>query len=100
VGDATVHITQSSTPHVGHPHPIDIGAVDHHLHHHAWRDHKGYTAFALWGQDHNRHQTYRTLAAITAQLLEGNVLGIYLPQENDFHPNDGSALDYLKHLQK
>lgn len=99
-GDATVHITQSSTPHVGNPHQIETRAGDRHLHHHAWREHNGYTAFDMWGHDQSKQDAYRALAAITAQLLEGNVLGIYLPDENDFYPNDGSAMDHLRHLQE
>jgi hypothetical protein len=100
VGDLTVHITQSSTPQVAHPHEIETKAGDRHLHHHAWREHKGYLAFDMWGHDHSKHDSYRVLAQITAELLDENVLGIFLPHENDFYPHDGSALDHLKHLQK
>lgn len=96
----TIHITQSSTPHAGHAHEVETRHADHHFHHNAWKEHRGYIAYDLWNKDHNRHDAYRVLAKLVTELLNDNSTGIYLPREDEFYPNDGSAEEHLKHLLK
>ncbi len=97
-GEDTIHITQSSSPHEGHPNEVEMRGSNHHVHPHAWQEHKGYIALDLWNRNRAKLEAYRVLSKLSAALLVENVVGIYLPRDNEFYANDGAALERLKHF--
>ena len=66
----------------------------------AWREHTAWAAFDLMNDDISKNEAYAALARWAAQLADSNCSGIYLPRENQFLPNDGTAKQGLQILIK
>jgi hypothetical protein len=65
----------------------------------AWAEHKAWTAvdYAKGGID--LELEYAVLAGLCAEILDGNCVGVYLPREQMFIPNDGSLLPELQRIE-
>jgi len=98
IGEDVIHITQSSQPHVGRPHEVQTEASDHQMQHGAWKEHKGYFVLELYSKNRPKKEAYGVMAKLAQALMDDNIVGVYLPRDNEFYPNDGSAASRLKHF--
>jgi hypothetical protein len=64
----------------------------------AWAQHTAWTAvdYAKGGTD--LELEYAVLARLCAEMLDGNCVGLYMPSEGMFIPNDGSVLPELHRI--
>jgi hypothetical protein len=64
----------------------------------AWAEHTAWTAvdYAKGGADLD--VGYAVLARLCAEMVDGNCVGVYIPRERMFIPNDGSALPELRRI--
>jgi len=64
----------------------------------AWAEHTAWTAvdYAKGGID--LELEYAVLAGLCTEMLDGNCVGVYLPRERMFIPNDGSLLPKLNRI--
>jgi len=64
----------------------------------AWAEHTAWTAvdYAKGGID--LELEYAVLTGLCAEMLDGNCVGIYVPRERRFIPNDGSLLPELRRI--
>jgi len=65
----------------------------------AWSVHRAWTAidYAIGGID--LELEYAVLAGLCAEMLDGNCVGVYVPRERMFIPNDGSLLPELHRIE-
>jgi hypothetical protein len=66
----------------------------------AWLQHTAWAALDLMNHDISRKEAYSALARWAVQLADSNCCGIYLPQESQLWPNDGTAAQGLQILIK
>jgi hypothetical protein len=64
----------------------------------AWRDHRAWIALDLWNPDIAKTDAYEVLARLAIPLLSGQCCGVFLPKEELFMPNDGTAQEGLQLL--
>jgi hypothetical protein len=64
----------------------------------AWAEHTAWTAidYAKGGVD--LELEYAVLAGLCAEMLDGNCVGVFVPRERRFIPNDGSLLPELHRI--
>jgi hypothetical protein len=64
----------------------------------AWAEHTAWTAvdYAKGGID--LELEYAVLAGLCAEMLDGNCVGVYVPRERAFIPNDGSVQPELHRI--
>jgi hypothetical protein len=61
----------------------------------AWAQHTAWEAIDYVKSGKNLDLEYAILARLCLQLADGNCVGVYLPRESIFVPNDGPMLPYL-----
>ena len=65
----------------------------------AWSEHTAWTAVDYVKDDTNRDRVeYAVLARLCTEMLDWNCVGVYLPRENRFIPNDGSLVPELHRI--
>ncbi len=99
LGEDSIHITQSSQPYEGRPHVMGSRSGEHAIRAN-WHEHKGFLLLELWNKVHTKQQAYAIVAKLAAALLNDNVVGVFLPRENEFYPNDGAAKDCLERFAR
>ena len=67
----------------------------------AWRQHTSWAAWDLMNKDVTKKEAYAVIARWVIELVHGNCVGVYLPKESLFFPNNGPAEDKLrKYIKK
>ena len=66
----------------------------------AWLQHSAWIALDYWNQDRPKTDAYETLSRLAWKLADSNCVGIYLPRDSVFMPNDGTAEEGLQLLVK
>ena len=66
----------------------------------AWRAHSAWAALDLGCDDLGKVEAYAGLARFALQLGDYNCTAVYLPRENVFLPNDGTAEEGLRLMVK
>jgi hypothetical protein len=65
---------------------------------HAWAKHTAWTAVDYVKGGVDLELEYAVLAAICAELVDANCLGLYIPREQSFIPNDGALVGELQRI--
>ena len=66
----------------------------------AWRDHRAWLALDFWNPGMAKTDAYEVLARLSIPLLSDQCCGVFLPKEEIFMPNDGTAQEGLQLLLK
>jgi hypothetical protein len=64
----------------------------------AWAEHTAWTAVDYLKGGRDLELEYAVLAAVCAEMLDANCLGLYIPREQSFIPNDGSLIGELRRI--
>jgi hypothetical protein len=64
----------------------------------AWAKHTAWTAVDYVKGGIDLELEYAVLAGLCAEMLDGNCVGVYVPRERSFIPNDGSLLPELHRI--
>jgi hypothetical protein len=64
----------------------------------AWAKHTAWTAVDYVKGGIDLELEYAVLAGLCAEMLDGNCVGVYVPRERGFIPNDGSLLPELHRI--
>ena len=97
VGAALLHIVQQQSPYLSlketelHRFLPDSGRRD------LWRAHQAWLAIDCHGV-RDVELAYAILAGLASELLDANIVGVYIPREQAFAPHDSSLYSSLKHL--
>jgi hypothetical protein len=62
----------------------------------AWAEHTAWTAVDYVKSGIDVELEYAVLAKLCAEMLDTNCVGLYMPREGSFIPNDGSLLEELR----
>jgi hypothetical protein len=64
----------------------------------AWRNHRAWVALDFWNLELPKIDAYEMLARLSLPLLSDQCCGVFLPKEEVFMPNDGTAQEGLQLL--
>jgi hypothetical protein len=66
----------------------------------AWKKHRAWVAVDFWNLELPKADAYEILSRLSLQLLSDRCCGVFLPKEEVFMPNDGTAKEGLQLLLK
>lgn len=94
-GGCVVEVTVGYGPFVANVEGV-AGKLPDEVQQRAWRAHGAWAALDLRCEDMKKVEAYAGLARFALQLGDHNCTAVYLPGENVFLPNDGSAEEALR----
>jgi hypothetical protein len=98
-GKYVIKLLSISLPYLGDPDEI-AEQLPRQEQRSAWRDHRAWFALDLWNPDIAKADAYEVLARLSIPLLNDQCCGVFLPKEEIFMPNDGTAQEGLQLLQE
>jgi hypothetical protein len=96
-GSHVIKVLSISQPYLGNPEEI-AEQLPQPEQKSAWKDHRAWVALDFWNLEPPRTDAYEMLSRLSLQLLSDRCCGVFLPKEEVFMPNDGSAEEGLKLL--
>lgn len=96
-GKHVVKLLSVSGPYLGDPDEI-AAQLPQPEQQSAWRCHRAWMALDYWNLQLPKSEAYEVLARLGLQLLDDRCCGIFLPKDEMFMPNDGTAREGLKLL--
>ena len=98
-GIYVVHLIHANQPYLGDPQEVakQLPREEQRI---AWRQHNTWASFDLWNEGVQKAEAYAALAKFALNLGDENCAGVYLPKEEIFMPNDGTAEEGLRLLMR
>lgn len=96
-GKHVIKLLLISQPYLGSPDEI-AEQLPHQEQQSAWKSHRAWVALDFWNLDLPKSEAYEILARLSLPLLSDQCCGVFLPKEEVFMPNDGTAQEGLRLL--
>jgi hypothetical protein len=96
-GSHVIKVLSMSQPYLGDPEKV-ADQLPHSEQRSAWKNHRAWVALDFWNLELPMADAYEMLSRLSLQLLSDGCCGVFLPKEEVFMPNDGTAEEGLQLL--